>query len=78
MNNQITINVTGISGVGKSTIAFLIADFLSHTGFDVAVNLLDEIDEDLIMDHFEEKLEAIALKNTKIIVNEVQLTRNSG
>ncbi len=71
MNNQITINVTGPIGVGKSTISFLIADFLSHTGFEVAVNLLDDVDESQVMDHFEEKLESIASNGTKIVVNEL-------
>jgi broad-specificity NMP kinase len=78
MNNQdlnatITINVCGTPGVGKSTIAYLVADFLSHTGFDVAVNLADGVDEDMVMDKFEEKLDSIQERGTSIVVNEVSV-----
>jgi nucleoside-triphosphatase THEP1 len=75
--NTITITVAGSAGVGKSTIAFLLAEFLSHTGFDVAVNLLDEITEDQVLSNFEDKLEAVAEK-TNIVVNEVMVQRSHG
>lgn len=68
----ITINVSGATGTGKSTIAFLLADFLNHSGFDdVNVNLLDYDDSSAIEDTFMDKLSTITTNGTKIVVNEV-------
>lgn len=79
MNEQtqptITITVSGFVGVGKSTIAFLLADFLTTTGFTTELNLLDDIDIDKFEETFTDKLEAIENNNTKFIVNEVQSVR---
>lgn len=71
----IQINVTGTVGVGKSTIAFLLADFLNTTGFHTELNLLDELDLDTFEDTFTEKLEAIENSGVRIIINEVQTKR---
>jgi uridine kinase len=68
----ITINVSGAAKSGKSTIAFLLADFLNHSGFDdVNVNLLDYDDSSAIEDTFMDKLSTITTNGTKIVVNEV-------
>jgi len=68
----IRIDVVGTTGVGKSTIAFLLADFLTTTGFKTELNLLDDLDMDLFEATFTDKLEALERRNTRFIVNEVQ------
>lgn len=77
-NKELTINVIGSAGTGKSTIAYLIADFVSHTGFeDVNVNLLDGAEETL-EHNFEDKLQYLQDSGLKIVVNEVQALRENG
>ena len=69
-DNTIIINVCGTAeDEERAAIAFLIADFLSHTGFDVDINFASGLDEAQVMDRFEEKLESLA-DSAKIVVNE--------
>lgn len=68
----IQINVMGGPGVGKSTVAYLLADFLSHTGFKTELNLLEPMfDAAAFEQTFPAKLEAIENKGTCILINEV-------
>lgn len=79
LEKTITINVVGTTGVGKSTIAFLLADFLNHSGFeDVNVNLIDFDDTSIIEETFMDRLNTITSNGTKIVVNEIQLRLKNG
>jgi len=81
MTNAITINVdvVGTTGAGKSTIAYLIADFLSHTGFEnVSLNLLDDINIVQFEKQFEDRLQHLQDTGLNLIVNEVQALRENG
>lgn len=76
-NNELNISVVGTTGTGKSTIAYLLADFLSHTGFQVNLNLLDDTKPEDIEEHFTERLQGLHDKHTSITINEVQYHRVS-
>jgi broad-specificity NMP kinase len=75
--STITINVCGTSGTGKTTIAYLLADFLSNTGFATELNVTEEFELETFEEHFVDRLEALEEKQLKIVVNEVQLARES-
>ena len=72
----ITINVSGPAGVGKSTIAYLLADFLSNTGFNTELNLTEEFDLESFEETFVDKLGILETRGTKMIINEV-ITKRS-
>lgn len=73
---ELTITVSGAAGTGKSTIAYLIADFLSHTGFTTNINMLDELNLERFEKSFPDKLNALLNKEVKIEVNEQMLARS--
>lgn len=73
---NITITVSGTTGSGKTTIAYLIADFLSHTGFTTNINMLDELDLEQFEETFPDRLNALLKHELKIEVNEQQLCRS--
>jgi pantothenate kinase-related protein Tda10 len=75
----LTINVVGSVGTGKSTIAYLLADFLSHIGFEnVSINLLDDINVEQFEDGFEDRLQSLQDTGLNLIINEVQSKRENG
>lgn len=74
MSEQITITVASKANVGKSTVAMLLADFLSFTGFEVDVNLLDGLLPEQIEENFTDRLDAMFEKGVKIVINEQQLS----
>ena len=74
--NNITVIVAGNSGTGKSTISCLIGQFLKRKGFDVDIQLLDELDPDQFEDGIVQKTCAIQDKGTTITVTERQLSRS--
>lgn len=71
----ITITVSGRNGTGTTSIAFLLADFLSHTGFKTELNTVDDLDADEFERTLSDKLEAIENRGTKLIINEVKVIR---
>lgn len=72
--NEITINVVGKAGTGKSTIVRLLSKLLSAGFEDVNVNLL----EDDIPESYHAKLNHLQNSDLKITINEVQDKRSSG
>lgn len=78
MTDKLIITVAGATGTGKSTISLLLAEFLSHTGFNVELNLTDDQDPNSIIEHFEEKLELLSeVKKVGIVINEQLIMRDS-
>lgn len=80
MTNKLQITVSGTVGVGKTSIAWLLADFLQHTGFDVEINSPDlEASKEEQFNEFvfsiPDRLERIIEKGTVISINEVQTRR---
>lgn len=80
---RIDINVVGAAGSGKSSIAWLIADFLQYTGFSTELNMPDDFDgssDELLKEWIEsipDRLEGISNRDTLIVINEVQARRDS-
>lgn len=73
MTNQITITVQGSNpDCDTQTIAYLLADFLSTTGFATNLNVTNEFELEEFEEHFVDRLEALEDQNLKIVVNEVQ------
>ena len=72
---KITITIEGDTNVGKTSMCWLLSDFLQHSGFDVDLWSLDLDPED--EDKFVEvvksvpsRLNTILEKNTKIIIKD--------
>lgn len=66
--NQLFIKVCGTCSSGKSTIAEEIRFFLKDKGFDV-----DLVDDQPIPAYNEDRVESLKKKNTKILVETVQV-----
>lgn len=75
--NIIQIDVIGLAGSGKSTIAYLLADFLSFSELKTELNLLDDIDVDKLDQTIIGRLQLLKSRDTRIIINEVQTERDS-
>lgn len=67
--------------MGKTSILWLLADFLNHTGFDLEINSQDIGDDTEVLAQMvtsiPDRLDAIIAKDTLIVLNEVQ-TRRTG
>ncbi len=80
MTNKIQITVSGTVGVGKTSVAWLLADFLQHTGFEVEINSpdlagLEEEQFNKLVFSMPDRLERVIEKGTIISINEVQTIR---
>ena len=79
MTNNIQIIVSGSTGTGKTSIAWLLSDFLDHTGFEVHINSEEfEVDDTKLaqlVHSIPDRLEQLIDKNTIITINEVQTQR---
>lgn len=70
---NIMITVSGEAMTGKSTIAFLIAEFLSNKGAQINVDETDLQSEGVYLNIKENKEEIIDLSKYKITLTEKQL-----
>lgn len=79
MKNKINITVSGITGSGKSTIAYLIKECLKNRGFDIdfngGIDFIDENQFDKSMElHLDNRVEVIKSKS-ELYLSEIQTHR---
>lgn len=74
-DKTITISVSGPAGAGAPTISYLIADFLSHSGFETNIELANPNEIDLIESELGEQLKYIRDNSVKINVVHTQSSR---
>lgn len=77
--NEITINVLGVAGSGKTTVQLLISEVLKEYGFEVEIQNNDFTNEAQLRKHMnfnpEDRLNATLKKTKKITIIETQLGR---
>lgn len=69
---KIEITITGRPRVGTTSLAWLLSDFLQHTGFNVEINSAD-LDDNFMVKYLQtipERLETIMDNDTVIVIND--------
>ncbi|MGZ8924586.1 MAG: hypothetical protein ACXW2E_01755 [Nitrososphaeraceae archaeon] len=75
MNEKdLTITITGAAGKGKTTLAMLLGEFLSFTGFSVNINSQD-LSHQMEDSRLAHNIRALVDKKTSIVINEMQPKR---
>lgn len=82
MNNKIIITINGKTASGKSTLVYLLKNFLRDQGFSVefdgGLDYSDENQFDFFIKHrFDDNLSNLLKNNKTIVLREVQLSHHT-